>query len=152
MRPPQAREHRIHVLILFRIRHCECIYYQGWHRTTPTRPGKDVLPNVAPDTRLPSKEEEAALQAATPKPNDYAQVPRAPGLAVLPSTRSQSQAPLGVRGVPIATAGPSAVMAEQQQQQVAPQKRGLPFDEECKLVYGVLFSLRSMMKKLSSKE
>ncbi|KAK9899015.1 snare-like protein [Cystobasidium minutum MCA 4210] len=143
-------------------RHCECIYYQGWHRTTPTRPGKDVLPNVAPDTRIPSKAEQEAAEAAatsqaaaSPKPNnalDYASVPRAPGSAVLPSTRSQSQAQqqqqqLGLRGVPV------LVSAEQQQQAATqPQKRGLPFDEECKLVYGVIFSLRSMMKKLSSKE
>jgi len=28
---------------------------------------------------------------------------------------------------------------------------GLAFDEECKLVYGVLLSLRNMVKKLSGK-
>jgi hypothetical protein len=48
---------------------------------------------------------------------------------------------------------------QQQQQGPAPQangtgaasKRGLPFDEEAKLVYGVVLSLRNMVKKLSGK-
>lgn len=29
--------------------------------------------------------------------------------------------------------------------------RGLPFDEESKLVYGVIFSLRNMVKKVSGR-
>ena len=37
-------------------------------------------------------------------------------------------------------------------QQSVPQRRGLPFDEESKLIYGILYSLRSMVKKLSNKE
>ena len=31
------------------------------------------------------------------------------------------------------------------------QDRGLPFDEEAKLVYGVVLSLRNMVKKLSGR-
>lgn len=143
------------------------MYYQSWHRTTPIRPGKDVLPNVAPGTRLPSQAEEAEQQsldaasaastatagtAHAPRMNDYGSVPRAPGLAVLPSSRSQTQSQpqsqLGVR----ASGGPSGPSGIEGQQDLAPQKRGLPFDEECKLVYGILYSLRSMVKKLSNKE
>jgi hypothetical protein len=31
------------------------------------------------------------------------------------------------------------------------QNRGLPFDEEAKLVYGVVLSLKNMVKKLSGR-
>jgi trafficking protein particle complex subunit 1 len=31
----------------------------------------------------------------------------------------------------------------------AERHKGLPFDEEAKLIYGVVFSLRNMVKKLS---
>ncbi|KAL1410353.1 Trafficking protein particle complex subunit BET5 [Vanrija albida] len=34
----------------------------------------------------------------------------------------------------------------------APSSAGLPFDEEAKLVYGVVLSLRNMVKKLSGKD
>jgi hypothetical protein len=34
---------------------------------------------------------------------------------------------------------------------VASTSRGLPFDEEAKLVYGVVFSLRNLVKKLAGR-
>lgn len=37
------------------------------------------------------------------------------------------------------------------QSQVGAQTGALPFDEEAKLVYGVILSLRTMMKKLSKR-
>jgi len=103
-------------------RHCDCVYYQSWHRTTPTRPGKDVLQGVAPDVALPSPLEPQQAPASL-----------------------QSNFKL-----------PSAHLAEQNALANAPperpQKRGLPFDEESKLLYGLLYSLRSMVRKLSPKE
>ena len=36
-------------------------------------------------------------------------------------------------------------------QQSTPPQAGLPFDEEAKLVYGVVLSLRNMIKKLSGR-
>lgn len=151
-------------------RHCDCVYYQSWHRTTPIRPGKDVLPNVAPGTRLPSRadmlEEErqaemaknaAAATSSSNAPssgiNEYTGVPRAPGSSVLPSSKPLAPSLTGEEGRGVTnnnSAQPVSTAAAGVQQQQS--QRGLPFDEECKLVYGVLFSLRSMMKKLSNKE
>jgi hypothetical protein len=58
----------------------------------------------------------------------------------------------------LAAPGPAASNAAQQQQQQQQQQqppaahqRGLPFDEEAKLVYGVVMSLRHMIKKLSGR-
>lgn len=44
------------------------------------------------------------------------------------------------------------VVAQHEEETIQPTaKRGLPFDEESKLVYGVIFSLRNMVKKLAGR-
>ena len=44
------------------------------------------------------------------------------------------------------------VVAQHEEDTIQPTaKRGLPFDEESKLVYGVIFSLRNMVKKLAGR-
>lgn len=103
-------------------RHCDCVYYQSWHRTTPTRPGKDVLPGVAPDVAISSP----LVAQPVPVPSQNS--------TKLPSARLAEQNAL------------ANVTTE------LSQKRGLPFDEESKLLYGLVYSLRSMVRKLSPKE
>lgn len=97
--------------------HCDCVYYQDWHRTRPVRTPNP--PNDRPGVhRLPQ--------------------PVAPGAREsIFSTGSGSVTPGGGQG---GQAGGA-------------QKRqgGLPFDEESKLVYGVVLSLRNMVRKLSGK-
>ncbi|KAL7419686.1 Trafficking protein particle complex subunit BET5 [Cryptotrichosporon argae] len=98
-------------------RHCDCVYYQDWHRTRPLRaPGPS---NLRPDVhRLPP-----ASAAAEARQSIFTD----PRSGVIES-KVNGSAP--VRGAP----------------------KGLPFDEEAKLVYGVILSLRNMVKKLSGKD
>ncbi|GMK59059.1 hypothetical protein CspeluHIS016_0700740 [Cutaneotrichosporon spelunceum] len=91
-------------------RHCDCVYYQDWHRTRPVRIPADDRPGVH---RLAA--------------------PVAPG----------------ARESIFSSSGPGTPGAAT----VAPKRQaGLPFDEESKLVYGVVLSLRNMVKKLSGKD
>jgi len=53
-------------------------------------------------------------------------------------------------GVVVASNDPSSLPASQATG-VTSGNSGLPFDEEAKLVYGVVISLRNMIKKLSGK-
>ena len=103
-------------------RHCDCIYYQDWHRTRSLRPPSTL--NLRPGVhRLP---------------------PAANGVA-------------GVRDSIFSTANNSADGVESRVQDPPVAQggtglgRGLPFDEEAKLVYGVVSSLRNMVKKLSGR-
>jgi len=47
--------------------------------------------------------------------------------------------------------GTPSTPGQQQQQPPPPPMSALPFDEEAKLVYGVILSLRNMVKKLSGR-
>jgi hypothetical protein len=105
-------------------RHCECVYYQDWHRSRPVRPPPEI--NFKPAVhRLPAlptttQTRESIFSNSVARDRDSVQssVPNGNGTG---DKRAYT------------TGG------------------GLPFDEEAKLVYGVILSLRNMVKKLSGK-
>jgi hypothetical protein len=116
-------------------RHCACVYYQDWHRTKRPKPAVEggIMPAVS--------------RAVSPQPsvldptNHTFTSPRNTlssnsGVVVAVSDMSQQL------GSPFQTPAPA---------QPAPPQAGLPFDEEAKLVYGVILSLRNMVKKLSGR-
>ncbi|ODN80667.1 hypothetical protein L202_02844 [Cryptococcus amylolentus CBS 6039] len=102
-------------------RHCDCVYYQDWHRTRPIRPPppSSFKPGVH---RIPSVPHPS--DNVRPSIFDENHNPRADGVSV------QDRLGGGSGRAP----------------------KGLPFDEESKLVYGVLISLRSMVKRLSGRD
>lgn len=89
------------------------------------RPGKDVLPGVAPDVSFADSDDGGTAGTLASGANAGTRT-------------SQVGIDDGKQGS-LPSAKPTA-------------RKGLPFDEEAKLVYGILFSLRNMVKKLSSKE
>jgi len=112
-------------------RHCNCVYYQEWHRTRRPKPAAEgaLLPAVsqamsaprptsnAPATGFTSPRDTLTSSGTVVAVNDM--LPNSP-VASLPVPASQSTT-------------------------------GLPFDEEAKLVYGVVLSLRNMIKRLSGR-
>jgi len=98
---------------LITLRHCDCIYYQDWHRTRPLRPPS--TPNFRP------------------------------GVHRLPPASN------GVPGVKESIFSNTEVVESRVQDRPSGRAGGLPFDEEAKLVYGVVLSLRNMVKKLSGR-
>ncbi|KAH7097635.1 snare-like protein [Auriculariales sp. MPI-PUGE-AT-0066] len=132
-------------------RHCICIYYHDWHRARRPRPGVAgaVLPAVS----------RAVLQSSAPTLSD----PSASGYSSPRNTLSSNS------GIVLAVAndgGPMLALSPTHPQapdrvpsplspvpgQPLPPMAALPFDEEAKLVYGVLISLRNMVKKLSGRD
>jgi len=114
-------------------RHCVCVYYQDWHRTRRPKPAPEgnILPGVArsvtpqPSTGLPRPESISPRNTLTSSSGVI--------VAVGESGAGASPAPLlATKPSPVATTG-------------------LSFDEEAKLVYGVVLSLRNMVKKLAGK-
>jgi len=112
-------------------RHCVCVYYQDWHRTRRPKPALqgNILPGVArsvtpqPSTGIPQ------LDIMSPR-NTLAS---SSGILVAVGESTPSPAPLlATKPSPVPTTG-------------------LSFDEEAKLVYGVVLSLRNMVKKLAGR-
>lgn len=119
-------------------RHCTCVYYQDWHRTRRPKPAVEggILPAVS--------------QAISPQPT----------LDPTTTTTSSSNfnSPRNTlsssTGVVVATNSnpnepPTPLLATNPP---GTSSTGLAFDEEAKLVYGVVISLRNMIKKLSGRD
>ncbi|TFK44748.1 TRAPP complex subunit bet5 [Crucibulum laeve] len=129
----------IHSLYIYD-RHCICIYYQDWHRTKRPKPAVEggILPAVS--------------QAVSPLPLSI------DAKAGTSSTYSSPRNTLSSStGVVIATNDSAAPVPNTPLLQTplppAPtSSTGLAFDEEAKLVYGVVLSLRNMIKKLSGRD
>ncbi|EIW63414.1 snare-like protein [Trametes versicolor FP-101664 SS1] len=117
-------------------RHCTCVYYQDWHRT------------VRPKTAV-----EGGMLPAV-----YAPVyPSGPGAAVSNRNTLSSNSGIVVAVNHGDEEGPQSSLPTQQlYSPIAPQPpaptSALSFDEESKLVYGVVLSLRNMIRKLSGKD
>lgn len=115
-------------------RHCACIYYQDWHRAQ--RPKPAVAGNLL----------QGVARAVTPQPTTaLSQVeftsPRntlnySSGVVVAIGEPSPAAPPIPAKTPPVST---------------VPMSK-LSFDEEAKLVYGVIFSLKNMVQKLSGRD
>ncbi|WWC60157.1 uncharacterized protein I303_102721 [Kwoniella dejecticola CBS 10117] len=128
-------------------RHCDCVYYQDWHRTRPTRapppgnykPGVHRIPNttVHPEQNAVR---ESIFSKYNSNPQGQGQVER--------DNQNQNQ-----------NNRSSLISNTSNERERGPNRttntslpKGLPFDEESKLVYGVILSLRNMVKKLSGRD
>jgi len=120
----------IHSLYIYD-RHCQCVYYQDWHRTR--RPKQAVEGGILP----------GVSRAVAPSSEITT--------AELGSPRNTLSSNTGVVIAVNEESAPSSLL------QTAPaplpqSSTGLPFDEEAKLVYGVILSLRNLIRKLSGRD
>ncbi|KAK0212554.1 TRAPP complex subunit bet5 [Desarmillaria ectypa] len=131
----------LHSVLTASDRHCACVYYQDWHRTR--RPKLAVEGGIMP----------AVSHAVSARPAEVNQ----PSSSVAGSPRNtlsssssiivaaSDSSPSPLLQTPVSTA--SALTSS------GPvTSTGLSFDEEAKLVYGVILSLRNMIKKLSGRD
>ena len=111
-------------------RHCQCVYYQDWHRTR--RPKQAVEGGILPGV---SRAVAPSSEVTT---------------AELSSPRNTLESNTGVVIAVNEESAPSSLL--QGTSAPLPQSStGLPFDEEAKLVYGVILSLRNLIRKLSGR-
>lgn len=113
-------------------RHCTCVYYQDWHRSKLPKPAAEggLLPAVSRQVYPPPAQE----------------------ISVNAGALSNYSSP---RNTLSSSSGVIVAVSEDQQRSSTPippqAQSSLSFDEEAKLVYGVVISLRNMIKKLSGK-
>lgn len=121
-------------------RHCTCIYYHDWHRSKRPKPAvKDaLLPGVS--------------RAVSYQPPATAADGGVPTTSTFSSPRNTLTSTSGV----VVAVHSEEAAREAKLQNGSSQSIGagsmLPFDEETKLVYGVVLSLRNMVKKLSKRD
>ncbi|KII92580.1 hypothetical protein PLICRDRAFT_37350 [Plicaturopsis crispa FD-325 SS-3] len=123
-------------------RHCACVYYQDWHRTR--RPKAAVEGGILP----------AVSRAVSPRPS-LADV-NTPTSSEFGSPRNTLSSNTGVvvalGDASSASTSPGLLQMPSQPPASQFSSTGLPFDEEAKLVYGVILSLRNMIRKLSGRD
>jgi len=113
-------------------RHCQCVYYQDWHRTK--RPKQAV--------------EGGILQGVSRAVAQYTSDPNA---SAAPSPRNTLSSNTGVV-IAVNEESPPPSLPQNIPAPSIQSSTGLPFDEEAKLVYGVILSLRNMIRKLSGRD
>jgi len=129
----------IHSLYIYD-RHCICVYYQDWHRTKRPKPAVEggILVAVS-----------QAVSPATPQTNNETN----PGLSSgFSSPRNTLSSTTGIVVAMNEGQNQPPTTPQQAQPPTGSSSTGLPFDEEAKLVYGVVISLRNMIKKLSGRD
>ncbi|KAL5528630.1 BET5 [Sanghuangporus sanghuang] len=123
-------------------RHCTCVYYHDWHRTKRPKPAsKDGL---LPAVSRAVSHQGASTDGIAPPMSSFSS-PRNTLISssgVVVAVNEEPELPIKL---------PSSGSGVQTQQ---PSSTGgaLAFDEEAKLVYGVILSLRTMIKKLSKRD
>ncbi|KAG0144779.1 hypothetical protein CROQUDRAFT_94704 [Cronartium quercuum f. sp. fusiforme G11] len=129
-------------------RHCAAVYYQDWHRSPlkPARPSPNVLPCVsAAVSPGPPAQQNRFNQAR--QPNSRGDLPLKATTGVIvggeekPNVLGAGWGTDRIKHEPIpspsVTGGPLP---------------SLLFDEEAKLVYGLVFSLRNLVRKLAGRD
>lgn len=137
----------MHAHILVCNRHCNCVYYQDWHRTRRPKPSAAdgaLLPAVSRAMTAPAPAQQAEVASPYNSPrntlgsNSGVVIALNDGGAIPPWLQDHREAPHTLLQTP-------------QTPVAAPASSALPFDEEAKLVYGVILSLRNMIKRLSGR-
>ncbi|KAL0956559.1 hypothetical protein HGRIS_002696 [Hohenbuehelia grisea] len=121
-------------------RHCACVYYQDWHRTKRPRPANEggIL--------------NAVSQAVAPIVTTDVGHTSTPSNFSSPRNTLTSSSGVVVAVGDASTEQPPALLQTNQPPAPTTSMSGLPFDEEAKLVYGVILSLRNMARKLSGRD
>jgi trafficking protein particle complex subunit 1 len=116
-------------------RHCACVYYQDWHRSKPPRPAVEggILPAVSQQI-YPVRGEDGTISAMNSSPRNT--LSSSSGVIIAVNDDTPSTPLLQTTTQPTAT---------------KQSNTGLSFDEEAKLVYGVVLSLRNIVKKISGR-
>ncbi|KAF8210333.1 TRAPP complex subunit bet5 [Mycena galopus ATCC 62051] len=132
----------IHSLYIYD-RHCICVYYQDWHRTRRPKPAVEggILPAVS--------------QAVSPSPHlaNSAAGSVYSGYGSPRNTLSSNTGVVVAVNDMLAQGPPTPLLQAPPSPLTAPlTSTGLAFDEEAKLVYGVILSLRNMVRKLSGRD
>ncbi|KAH0827826.1 snare-like protein [Lanmaoa asiatica] len=112
-------------------RHCACVYYQDWHRTKYLKPAVEggILNAVSRAVAPQTVDASIANSSTFSSPRNTLSSTTGFVVAISEDSSLPSQAPPD-----------------------GPKSSALPFDEEVKLVYGVILSLRNMIKKLSGRD
>ncbi|KAF7288690.1 TRAPP complex subunit [Mycena chlorophos] len=120
-------------------RHCTTIYYHDFHRTRRPKPAVQgaILPAVSQAVSTPHHSNPSVYSAFSSPRNTLA---------------SSSGVVVAVNEAAPAPPSPLLMAAPASPAPVNITSTGLSFDEESKLVYGVILSLRNMIKKISGKD
>ncbi|KAK1227115.1 Trafficking protein particle complex subunit BET5 [Marasmius sp. AFHP31] len=123
-------------------RHCTCVYYQDWHRTRRPKPAVEgtLLPAVSQAVSQPNPNSTEPSIATFGSPRNT--LTSSSGVVVAVNDLNTNSTPSPLLQTPTSpVAGADGLTST-----------GLSFDEEAKLVYGVVLSLRNMIKKISGRD